>query len=94
MSGNEASETESAPHSGLLGLPGVLRIGAKQDGSQKLSGKITCMVMYDTFQIVISDESEIKQECADVYSLPEGKILVVYSLAYNAFCIYVTYVLL
>ena len=77
MNGNATSETESAQQSGSLGLPGVLRIGAKQDGSSKLLGKVTCIVMYDTHQTVVSEESEIKQDCADQYSLPiSGNILV------------------
>lgn len=47
----------------ILGLPGILRIGAKHDNSMALSMMVTCITMYDVTSNTGSDVGSIEDEC-------------------------------
>lgn len=46
-----------------LGLPGILRIGAKHDNSMALSMMVTCITMYDVTTNTGSDVGSIENQC-------------------------------
>lgn len=47
----------------ILGLPGILRIGAKHDNSMALSMMVTCITMYDVTTNTGSDVGLIEDQC-------------------------------
>lgn len=47
----------------ILGLPGILRIGAKHDNSMALSMMVTCITMYDVIKNTGNDVSLIEDQC-------------------------------
>lgn len=52
-----------------LGLPGILRIGAKHDNSMALSMMVTCITMYAVTTNTGGDVSSIENECKSTPSV-------------------------
>uniref|UniRef100_A0A8W8LAB5 Uncharacterized protein n=1 Tax=Magallana gigas TaxID=29159 RepID=A0A8W8LAB5_MAGGI len=53
----------------ILGLPGILRIGARHDNSMALSMMVTCITMYDVTTNTGSDVGSIEDQCKPTTSV-------------------------